>query len=174
MKHHEDVLTAASQYGAVMFSGFEIKSGEEWSAVLGKTGIKEMPYIGGAAVRNLIVGSEDRMNDMQIVTTNESPPSEPIPFHHELAQTPNPPSHINFYCLKNEAVGGSTPILRSDLVYDWLLENHPEFTKNAEEKGVKYVKVAPEEDDPSSALGRSWKSMYGVQTKEEAEKAAAE
>ena len=174
MKHHEDVLTAASQYGAVMFSGFEIKSGNEWSAVLGKTGIKEMPYIGGAAVRNLIVGNEERMNDMQIVTTNESPPSEPIPFHHELAQTPNPPSHINFYCLKNEAVGGSTPILRSDLVYDWLLENHPEFAKNAEEKGVKYVKVAPEEDDPSSALGRSWKSMYGVQTKEEALKAAAE
>jgi len=34
----------------------------------------------------------------------------------------------------------------------------------------KYIKVAPEEDDPSSALGRSWKSMYNVKTKEEAEK----
>lgn len=64
--------------------------------------------------------------------------------------------------------------MRSDLVYDWLQENYPEFLKNAEDKGVKYVKVAPEEDDPTSALGRSWKSMYGVTTKEEAEKAAAE
>lgn len=60
MKHHEDVRTAASQYGAVMFSGFDIKSGEEWASVLGKSGIKEMPYIGGAAVRNLIVGNEER------------------------------------------------------------------------------------------------------------------
>jgi len=38
---------------------------------------------------------------------------------------------------------------------------------------VKYVKVAPEEDDPTSALGRSWKSMYNVQTKEKAEEVAA-
>ena len=44
-----------------------------------------MNYVGGAAVRNLIVGNDKRMNDVQILTTNESPPSEPIPFHHELA-----------------------------------------------------------------------------------------
>lgn len=162
LNHHEDILKAASEYGAVMFSGFEIKSGNEWASVLYKTGIKEMNYVGGAAVRNLIVGNEDRMNDMQVLTTNESPPSEPIPFHHELAQTPNPPDHIAFYCLKNEAEGGSTPLIRSDLVFEWLQKNYPQFAKDAEEKGVKYVKVAPEEDDPSSALGRSWKSMYGV------------
>ena len=62
-----------------------------------------MDYIGGNAVRNLIVGNDDRMEDMQILTTNESPPSEPIPFHHELAQTPNPPSHICFYCRHNDS-----------------------------------------------------------------------
>ena len=66
LNHHEDILKAASEYGAVMFSGFEIKSGNEWASVLYKTGIKEMNYVGGAAVRNLIVGNEDRMNDMQV------------------------------------------------------------------------------------------------------------
>ena len=60
------------------------------------------------------------------------------------------------------------------MVYDWLFENYPDFIKDVEEKGVKYVKIAPEEDDPSSALGRSWKSMYGVHTKEAAEQAAKE
>ena len=44
-----------------------------------------MEYVGGAAVRNLIVGSDSRMPDPQVLTTNESPASEPIPFHHELA-----------------------------------------------------------------------------------------
>jgi len=44
-----------------------------------------MNYVGGAAVRKLIVGTEGKITDMQILTTNESPPSEPIPFHHELA-----------------------------------------------------------------------------------------
>jgi len=145
-----------------MFSGFEIKTGEEWASVLFKSGIKQMDYVGGAAVRNLIVGSHDRMNNMQILTTNESPPSEPIPFHHELAQTPNPPDHICFYCSINDAEGGSTPLIRSDMVYDYLNGKYPEFITKIEELGVKYRKVAPEIDDPSSALGRSWKSMYNV------------
>ena len=44
-----------------------------------------MNYVGGAAVRNLIVGTEGVIQNLQVLTTNESPPSEPIPFHHELA-----------------------------------------------------------------------------------------
>ena len=69
-----------------MFKGFDIKTGEEFASVLYKSGLKEMPYIGGAAVRKLIVGSETlKQTNIQVVTTNESPPSEPIPFHHELA-----------------------------------------------------------------------------------------
>lgn len=174
MANHEKILKAASEYGAVMFSGFEIKSGEEWASVMYKSGIKQMEYVGGAAVRKLIVGSENRMEDMQILTTNESPPSEPIPFHHELAQTPTPPDHICFYCSCNDAEGGSTPLIRSDMVYDFLKIKYPDFTAKIEEQGVKYRKVAPEVDDPSSALGRSWKSMYNVQTREEAEVKAAE
>ena len=65
--------------------GFDIQNGEEWASVLYTSGLKEMNYVGGAAVRKLIVGTEGKIEDMQILTTNESPPSEPIPFHHELA-----------------------------------------------------------------------------------------
>ena len=173
MAKNDIIRQAASEYGVVMFSGFEIKTGEEWASVLYKSGIKQMEYVGGAAVRNLIVGNEERFNDMQILTTNESPPSEPIPFHHELAQTPNPPDHILFYCSINDAEGGSTPLLRSDMVYDYLNGKYPEFTAKIEELGVKYRKVAPEENDPSSSLGRSWKASFNVTTREEAETAAA-
>ena len=56
--HNQEILIAAAQYGAVMFSGFEIKTGEEWASVLYKTGLKEMNYVGGAAVRNLVVGND--------------------------------------------------------------------------------------------------------------------
>ena len=135
-------------------------TGEEWASILYKTSMKEMNYVGGAAVRKLIVGNEQRFSNMQVLTTNESPPSEPIPFHHELAQTPAPPSHICFYCSINDAEGGSTPILRSDTVYEYLHQKYPQFTEKIEKLGVKYIKIAPEEDDPSSALGRSWKSMF--------------
>jgi hypothetical protein len=57
------------------------------------------------------------------------------------------------------------------MVYDYLLEKHPEFTQKIEKLGVKYRKVAPKHDDPSSALGRGWTSMYNVKTKEEAQEA---
>ncbi len=117
-----------------MFQGFEILTGEEFASILYKSGLKEVQYIGGAAVRKLIVGTEGRkLENVQIVTTNESPPSEPIPFHHELAQTPNPPTHICFYCQHPSETGGSTPILRSDIVYDYISENFPELTKKFEE-----------------------------------------
>lgn len=121
IQKHTEIVRAASEYGAVMFQGFEITNGEEFASILYKSGLKEVQYIGGAAVRKLIVGSENRkLENVQIVTTNESPPSEPIPFHHELAQTPSPPSHICFYCQVPSETGGSTPLLRSDLVYDHI------------------------------------------------------
>lgn len=168
--HHKTILQAVSYHGAVLFTDFDIQSPIEWASILYKSGLKEMPYIGGAAVRRLIVGSENRLLNPQIVTTNESPPSQVIPFHHELAQTPDPCSHISFYCLENTTIeGGSTPLLRSDLVYDWLKRTYPSLLEEFESFGVKYVRVVPEIDDPESAIGRSWKSMFNVQTRQEAE-----
>jgi hypothetical protein len=46
-----------------MFKGFEIVSGEEWASVLYQSGLKEMPYVGGAAVRKLIVGQEGKLEN---------------------------------------------------------------------------------------------------------------
>lgn len=66
MKNHKLILKASSEYGAVLFSGFEIKSGEEWASVLYKTGIKETCSLGGSAVRKLIVGNEERMQNLQV------------------------------------------------------------------------------------------------------------
>lgn len=56
--------------------------------------------------------------------------------------------------------------MRSDLVYDFLLKEYKEVLEKFENLGVKYIKIVPEEDDSSSALGRSWKSMFNVKTKE--------
>jgi hypothetical protein len=33
-------------------------TGEEWASILYKTSLKEMNYLGGAAVRKLIVGND--------------------------------------------------------------------------------------------------------------------
>ena len=57
ISHNAKILSATSQFGAVMFKDFDIKSAEEWASILSKSGMKEMPYIGGAAIRRLIVAS---------------------------------------------------------------------------------------------------------------------
>eukprot|EP00929_Paragymnodinium_shiwhaense_P014771 TRINITY_DN122732_c0_g1_i1.p1 TRINITY_DN122732_c0_g1~~TRINITY_DN122732_c0_g1_i1.p1 ORF type:complete len:715 (+),score=198.73 TRINITY_DN122732_c0_g1_i1:75-2219(+) len=168
-KHHQQIQRCASLYGSVYFKGFDIANGEEWASVLYSSGLKEVEYVGGAAVRKLIVGSEQVMENPQVLTTNESPPSEPIPFHNELAQTPKPPSHISFFCTVPSKEGGSTPIVRTDLVCDWLREKHPAVLDKFEKLGVRYIRIVPEEDDASSALGRSWKSTFQVKTKDKAE-----
>jgi len=153
-----------------MFKGFDVLTPEEWASVMFKSGLKEMEYVGGNAVRKLIVGSDKEIKNIQIVTTNESPPSQPIPWHHELAQTPNPPSHISFFCQLKGLNGGSTPIVRSDLVYDYVARNYPELLPKFEE-GLKYTKRVPEVNDASSPIGNSWKSMFKVDTREQAEEA---
>ena len=60
MAKRELIIKAASGFGAIMFRDFEILSPEEWASVLYKSGLKEQPYVGGAAVRKIIVGSEGR------------------------------------------------------------------------------------------------------------------
>ncbi|GAB5371889.1 hypothetical protein AAMO2058_001618900 [Amorphochlora amoebiformis] len=156
------ITQKAMEHGAILFRGFDLRSPEEQAAFFLSLGLKSMPYVGGAAVRTSIVGDI-------IMTTNESPPEEPIPFHHEMAQVPNPPTHLCFMCNIAAKKGGATPILRSDVVYTYLAKSHPKLCVDMETKGVKYVRVMPQEDDESSPIGRSWKNTFNAKTKAQAE-----
>jgi hypothetical protein len=95
-----------------------------------------------------------------VFTTNEAPPQEPIPFHHEMAQIPNPPSHVIFYCLEPAKCGGATPLIDSHLVYNYFSEHHPEFATKVEKLGLRYIRILPKQDDESSPIGRGWISTY--------------
>mmetsp|Transcript_36827 Transcript_36827/g.95372 ORF Transcript_36827/g.95372 Transcript_36827/m.95372 type:complete len:675 (-) Transcript_36827:23-2047(-) len=161
-EHRPELIKQAEVHGAVLFRGFDVVNPVEFADFIDAIGAKPMPYVGGAAVRRNIVGDT-------VFTANESPPSEPIPFHHEMAQVPNPPSHIFFYCDVEAKEGGETPIILSNLVFEHFQKNHPDFCAKVEKLGVRYVRILPEEDDPTSAIGRSWKSTFLVQTKEEVE-----
>lgn len=86
-------------------------------------------------------------------TSNEAPPDQLIPFHHEMAQTPVYPSHLFFYCDVKPGRGGETPICLSNAVYEAMVKQRPEFVERLRQKGVKYTRVLPEFDDPSSPIG---------------------
>lgn len=157
-RHQNEVDNLLRQHKAVFFRGFESLSevGDFHNAVEALD-YATMDYVGGAAVRTQLTP--------RVFTANESPSSENIPFHHEMAQTPHPPTHLFFFCDIPAQTGGETPILVSHEVYDRLREIHPHVLDDIEQTGVQYIRVLPEDDDPTSAIGRGWKSTFLCQTK---------
>lgn len=74
--HKSSLALELRDQGAILFRGFPIKCAEDFQDFVDALGIENLPYVGGAAVRHQIYKG--------IHTTNESPPSQPIPFHHEM------------------------------------------------------------------------------------------
>lgn len=167
LAHRAELKSLLIKHGALLLRGFPVPDAEAFEDHLNHTSFENMPYVGGAAPRNQVTAS-------RIVTANESPASEKIPFHHEMAQTPNPPGYIFFFCDIPAPVGGATSILHSAEIYRRFAEIGPDTARMIEEKGVRYIRVMPEETDQSSAIGRSWKDTFQVQTREEAERVMRE
>mmetsp|Transcript_22079 Transcript_22079/g.38142 ORF Transcript_22079/g.38142 Transcript_22079/m.38142 type:complete len:343 (-) Transcript_22079:1298-2326(-) len=162
--NQEELNALMLQYGAVLFRGLPIDDAIAFDEFGQALGIKNMPYVGGNAVRKKIVAD-------RVFTTNESPPDRLIPFHHEMAQTPNWPRQILFYCEIPAETGGETPIASSYAVHDALREKYPEEMKKLEEKGVVYGRIMTDYDRAESAIGRGWKATFNVETKEQLQEA---
>ena len=150
------------KHGAILLRNFPVSDANGFESVLDAAEFINMPYIGGAAPR-------EEVKKGRILTANESPPSEPIPFHHEMAQIPEPPAYIFFYCDIAAEEGGETAIVHSNRVYKRFCEACPEFAAKVEELGVRYIRVTPDVDDTSSPIGRSWRSTFLTDDRAEAE-----
>lgn len=109
-----------------------------------------------------------------VFTANEAPPNELIPMHHEMAQCPTQPAFVIFFCETPPAAGGATPIVPSAHIARYLRARHPNAASALAERGVRYVRTMPVKDDPSSPIGRSWRSTFQVETEGECEAAMRE
>ncbi|KAK6125138.1 hypothetical protein DH2020_041104 [Rehmannia glutinosa] len=178
VSHNPSVLTAAvkdqkpwldsllHRHGAILFRGFDSSAtASDFNDVVEAFGYDELPYVGGAAPRTNVVG--------RVFTANESPPDQKIPFHHEMAQVPEYPSKLFFFCELEPASSGETPIVLSHVVYERMKETYPDFVEKLEKHGLIYTRVLGEEDDPSSPIGRGWKSTFLTKDKIVAEERAA-
>ncbi|MED6107241.1 hypothetical protein PIB30_012076 [Stylosanthes scabra] len=151
--------------GALLFRGFPVNTAAEFNDVVEAFGYDELPYVGGAAPRTNVVG--------RVFTANESPPDQKIPFHHEMAQVPEFPAKLFFFCEVEPASGGETPIVLSHVVYEKMKKKYTEFVERLEEHGLLYIRVLGEDDNPSSPIGRGWKSTFLTSDKTIAEQRAA-
>lgn len=160
-QNYDHLMDLLLKHGAILFRGFPVMDAKDFNDFSLAFGWEDLPYIGGAAVRKNVYGV--------VFTSNESPPDQPIPFHHEMAQVPTFPSNLFFYCDVPAVEGGETPIVLSNIVYEQVNKEMPEFVKELKEKGVTYTRIIPEEDDSESAIGRGWKSTYLTDDKKVAE-----
>nr|POE81889.1 clavaminate synthase-like protein [Quercus suber] len=73
--------------GAVLLRGFPVNTASDFNDVVEAFGFEELPYVGGAAPRSNVVG--------RVFTTNDSPPDQKVPFHHEMAQGESGPKVVS-------------------------------------------------------------------------------
>ncbi|KAH7330822.1 hypothetical protein KP509_20G003700 [Ceratopteris richardii] len=152
-------------HSAILLRGFPLSTAQHFNSVVEAFDRPELPYVGGAAPRTNVFG--------RVFTSNESPPDQKIPFHHEMAQVPEYPARVLFFCEVKPGEDGETPIVLSHSVYERMKAAYPHFVDNLEKLGLLYVRVLGESDDATSAIGRGWQSTFQTKNKEEAEKRAS-
>jgi len=165
--HRAELHGKLIAHGALLFRGFPVSDADAFEAMLDQTDYQNMPYVGGAAPRTQVTPS-------RIVTANESPATETIPFHHEMAQTLHPPGYIFFYCDVASETGGATSILHSAEICSAFFELDADYAAKIEREGVRYIRVMPALTDTRSPIGRSWKETFQVETRVQCEKVLRE
>jgi hypothetical protein len=100
--NHQQLDDLLREHKAILFRNFAVKTPNDFNDFVVATGLQGMDYIGGAAPRSQVYG--------RVFTANESPSSEKIPFHHEMAQVPEPPTHLFFFCENAPEEGGEVRI----------------------------------------------------------------
>ena len=157
------LLEQAATNGAVLLRDIGVESVEGFDAVVGALGLANFPY--KQSLSNAV-----RVNrTKRVFSANEAPPEVQIFFHHEMAQTPLFPKWILFSCEIAPQEGGATPLCRSDVLFERLKAECPDFVTACEQRGLQYSNVMPGVDDAASGMGRSWASTLGVADKDAAE-----
>ena len=153
----------ASSHGAVLLRGLPLASPEDFDAVVTAFNFPVFSYEDS-------LSNAYRINyTPRVFSANEAPPEVTIFLHHEMAQTPIYPSKLFFFCQTAPEEGGATPICRSDILWERLTEQLPNFASSCRDKGLKYSLTMAGESDESSGMGRSWQSTFSAESREAAE-----
>lgn len=165
--HRKELGEQAAAHGAILFRGFPLETAEHFDRFVAAFGWPNFPYEESLSNAVRVVRTP------RVFTANEAPPSVPIYLHHEMAQTPVYPSKLFFFCEQAAEQGGATPLCRSDVLWERIVERWPQFARDCAEKGLRYSNVMPSQNDPTSGMGRSWQSTLRATTREQAEQRLA-
>jgi len=159
----KELLRTAADRGAVFLRGLPLETPEDLDDFVASFGLPNFSYADS-------LSNAHRVNfTPRVFSANEAPGDLTIFLHHEMAQTPNPPARLFFFCREPAPQGGATPLCRSDLLWKEICSARPEFAKACSEKGLRYSNVMPGQADEASTMGRSWRSTLSSETRSEAE-----
>jgi len=149
-QNQELVQEQLDHQGAILLRGLNIDSAPRLDDFVSLFPLNNFPY--DQSLSNAL-----RLNKTErVFTANEAPAHLDIVLHHEMAQTTFFPDWLFFSCALKAEAGGATPVCRSDLVYQDLLQHRPRFIHQCEEQGFYYRQKFAFESDQTSAQGRSW------------------
>lgn len=161
--HREDLLQRAAAVGVILFRGFPLVTDRDFDRFIAAFQLPNFRYEDSLSNAVRMVRTE------RVFTANEAPPDVRICLHHEMAQTPVYPSKLFFFCEKAAEEGGATPLCRSDILFERMTREMPQFTHDCATKGLRYSHVMPAANDAASGMGRSWQSTLSAANQEEAE-----
>ncbi len=163
-RHRKVLLAHMASDGAVVVRGLPVVDAETFDSFVEAVGLPAFPYADSLSNAHRISFTE------RVFSANEAPAHLSIFLHHEMAQTPLPPSALFFFCEFAASEGGATPLCRSDILWETLCARDAVFARDCENKGLRYTNVMAGAADPGSSMGRSWRSTFAAETKEDAEK----
>ena len=159
----DDIDTLLGVHGAILFRGFPIASAEGFDRFVQAFDYPSFRYEDSPS-STLRVDRTER-----VYSVDETRPDIEIPMRHELAQTPVHPSRLFLYCERPSEEAGTTPICRSDILWQRIKAELPEFAAAAEARGLLYTHVMPNGGEVDSAQGRSWRDTFLADSREAAE-----
>ena len=125
----QEILTLVRTHGAVLLRGWNPPTAAHFSELMTMLELPVTAMECSAGPRFAVAPN--------VFTANEAPPSERIPFHHEMAQCDAPPSVVGFFCEIAAPHGGATPLLHSHLAAAFLRKHHPAVAARLKAVGVK-------------------------------------
>ncbi|KAI6647928.1 Hybrid non-ribosomal peptide synthetase/type I polyketide synthase [Oopsacas minuta] len=164
-KHSETFQSLLLGSGALLFRNFKLDTAEHFSEFTNElSGVfgPSLEYLDGISPRTRVLE--------KIYTSTEYPSKYDMSPHNEMSYSPNPPSHIMFFCLNppNNDCGGQTPLMSSRNILDKIPEK---LLKDWKTRSLKYYWNL---SSRGKGAGKSWQDTYGTEDRRCVEKFLAE
>ena len=147
--HRDEVRKRLARAGAILLRGFEVRSVEDFAAVVAALVSESGRYSGGDARRTLVSSF--------VYTANDTTHAGAISPHNEMGYSRGWPEVLLFYCRTAPATGGETPLTDGRA----LLQNlSPQLLDQFRTAEVVYIQNLPDIDNSGVECAKSWRKTF--------------